>query len=222
MTKEIVASGEGVGKDVGGSSGDVSARGALGFLRDAVEEALSSAEAAAALSLCGDFMEFETGVREALREGASAGTSALLTRLDAERPALDCGDCGKRMVRRLRPLTVLWLLGRLRVVRGYWTRVCGAGGRCSLDEELGVKGRAGTRATRALLRAVAPLAAEASFERAGALASRLLGFAVNAKWMERVAKRLGSEVGPLQLGDRRLRSTIFASTSGLEYRPSSA
>ena len=182
MTEEIVASGEGVGKE------------ALRFLEDAVEEALSSAEAAAALSSCEDFMEFERGVRQALRKGASAGTSSLLTRLDAARPALECGDCGESMVRRSRPLTALWLLGRLRLARGYWTCVCGPGGRCPLDEELGVKGRSGTRATPALLRAVAPLAAEASFDRAAALASRVLGFAVNGKWMERAAKRLGSEM----------------------------
>ena len=56
----------------------------LGFLRDAVAEALSSSEA---LSLCESFMEFEGAVHEALREGASAGTSALPTRLDAARPA---------------------------------------------------------------------------------------------------------------------------------------
>ena len=73
------------------------------------------------------------------------------------------------MVRRLRPLTTLWLLGRLRVVRGYWTCGCAKGGRCPLDAELGVEGRSGTRATPGLL-----------------------GFGLNAKWMERVAKRLGS------------------------------
>ena len=96
------------------------------------------------------------------------------------------------MVRRLRPLTMLWLLGRLRVVRGYWTCGCAKGGRCPLDAELGVEGRSGTRATPGLLWAAAPLAAETSFERAATLASRLLGFGLNAKWMERVAKRLGS------------------------------
>ena len=64
----------------------MSARDAFRFLDDAVVEALSSAEAAAALSSCGDFMECEIGVRRALRDGASSGTSALLTRLDAERP----------------------------------------------------------------------------------------------------------------------------------------
>ena len=190
----IVASGGRVGKDVDESGREASARGAFGFLEDAVAEALSSAEAAEALSSCGDFMEYESGVHRALREGASAGTSALLARLDAERPAQECGGCGKRMVRRSRPLTALWLLGRLRLVRGYWTCACAPGGRCPLDEELGVKGRAGTRATPELLRAVVPLAAETSFERAASLASGLLGFAVNGKWMERAAKRVGSEM----------------------------
>ena len=182
MTEGIVASGEGEGKD------------AFGFLEDAVEEALSSAAAAAALSSRGNFMEFERRVARALRKGASAGTSALLARLDEERPALDCGDCGKRMVRRSRPLAALWLLGRLEVVRGYWTCACAPGGRCPLDEELGVKGRDGTRATPELLRAAAPLAAEMAFAPAAEMASRLLGFAVNAKWMERVAKRVGAEM----------------------------
>ena len=112
---------------------------------------------------------------------------------DAEREPLRCGECGGSMVRRSRRLSALWPPDRLRVVRGYWTCGCTQGGRCPLDEELGVKGRGGTRATPELLRAVVPLSAETSFERASALASRLLGFAANAKWMERAAKRLGSE-----------------------------
>ena len=180
MTEGSVASGEAAGK------------GAFEFLREAAERAMSSPEARSALSACPDFAAFETATGRALREGASAGTSALLTELDAERAPLRCGECGGRMVRRSRPLSALWLLGRLRLVRGYWTCGCARGGRCPLDEELGVAGRAGTRATPALLRAAAPLAAETSFERAATLASRLLGFGVNAKWMERVAKRLGS------------------------------
>ena len=65
---------------------------------------------------------------------------------------------------------------------------------CPLDDEIGVKGREGTRATPCLLRAAAPLAAETSFERAAKLASGLLGFRLNAKSMERAAKRLGSEM----------------------------
>ena len=153
---------------------------------------MMSPEARAALSSRGNFMEFERGTQWALRAGASSGASALLTELDAERERLRCGECGEPMVRRLRPLTMLWLLGRLRVVRGYWTRGCAKGGRCPLDAELGVEGRSGTRATPGLLWAAAPLAAETSFERAATLASRLLGFGLNAKWMERVAKRLGS------------------------------
>ena len=181
MTAEIVGSGEVVG------------RGAFGFLRDAVDEAMSSPEAAAALAAREDFMEFERATAQALREGASSGTSKLLARVDAERAPLRCGDCGKRMARRARRLSARWLLGRLELVRGYWT-CCGRGGRCPLDEELGVKGRDGTRATPELVRAVAPLAAETSFERSAALASGLLGFSVNAKWMERMAKRLGSEM----------------------------
>ncbi len=55
---------------------------------------------------------------------AAGRVSALLTELDAERERLRCGECGGPMVRRLRPLKTLWLLGRLRVVRGYWTRGC--------------------------------------------------------------------------------------------------
>ena len=182
VTEGIVASGGEVGKD------------AHGFLRDAVANAMSSPEAREALAKCDSFMEFEKGTREALREGASAGTSKLLTEADAEREPLRCGDCRRTMVRRSRPLSALWLLGRLRVVRGYWTCGCAKGGRCPLDEELGVKGRDGTRATPGLVKAVAPLAAETAFAPAAALASRLLGFAVNAKWMERMAKRLGSEM----------------------------
>ena len=153
---------------------------------------MRSPEARAALSSCGNFMEFERGTQSALRAGASSGASALLTELDAERERLRCGECGGPMVRRLRPLTTLWLPGRLRVVRGYWTCGCAKGGRCPLDAELGVEGRSGTRATPGLLWAAAPLAAETSFERAATLAGRLLGFGLNAKWMERVAKRLGS------------------------------
>ena len=65
----IVASGGRVGKDVDESGREAPARGAFGFLEDAVAEALSSAEAAGALSSCGDFMEYESGVRRALREG---------------------------------------------------------------------------------------------------------------------------------------------------------
>ena len=182
MTEEIVASGERVGKD------------AFGFLRDAVEAALSSPEARSALSSCEDFMAFERGTRRALRAGASSGVSSLLTAVDAERAPLRCGQCGEWMVRRSRPLSALWLSGRLRLVRGYWTCACESTGRCPLDEELGVKGRDGTRATPELLRAAMPLAAETSFERAARLASGLPGFAVNAKWMERAAKRLGSEM----------------------------
>ena len=70
MTEGIVASGEGVGKEVGGSFGEVSARDAFRFLEDVVAEALSSAEAAAALSSCGDFMECESGVRRTVRRRA--------------------------------------------------------------------------------------------------------------------------------------------------------
>ena len=73
MTEGIVASGGEVGKD------------ACGFLRDAVAKAMSSPEARAALAKCGSFMEFEGKTREALHEGASAGTSDLLTEADAER-----------------------------------------------------------------------------------------------------------------------------------------
>ena len=53
VTEEIVASGEGVGKD------------AFGFLRDAVEAEMSSAAARMALSSCKDFMEFERGAQRA-------------------------------------------------------------------------------------------------------------------------------------------------------------
>ena len=147
MTKGSVASGEAAGK------------GAFEFLRAAAERAMSSPEARSALSACPDFAAFEMATGRALREGASAGMSALLSALDAERAPLRCGECGGRMVRRSRPLSALWLLGRLRLVRGYWTCGCARGGRCPLDEELGVEGRAGTRATPALLRAAAPLAA---------------------------------------------------------------
>ena len=78
---------------------------------------MRSPEARAALSSRGNFMEFERGTQWALRAGASSGVSALPTELDAERERLRCGECGGPMVRRLRPLTTLWLLGRLRVVR---------------------------------------------------------------------------------------------------------
>ena len=155
---------------------------------------MSSPEAAAALAASGSFMAFERSTAEALRAGASSGTSKLLARADAARAPLQCGECGARMVRRSRPLSALWLLGRLDVVRGYWTCACSEGGRCPLDGELGVKGRDGTRATPELLRAALPLAAETSFARAARLASGLLGFVVNAKWMERAAKRAGSQM----------------------------
>ena len=182
MTEGSVASGEAVGK------------GAFDFLREAAERAMASPEALSALSASADFMAFETSTQRAVREGVSAGTSALLEAADAEREPLRCGECGARMARRSRRLSALWIMGRLSVVRGYWTCGCARGGRCPLDEEIGVKGREGTRATPCLLRAAAPLAAETSFERAAKLASRLLGFRLNAKWMERASKRLGSEM----------------------------
>ena len=120
------------------------------------------------------------------------------------------------MVRRSRPLSALWLLGRLRVVRGYWTCGCAKGGRCPLDEELGVKGRDGTRATPGLARAVAPLAAETAFAPAAALASRLLGFVVNAKWMERMVKRLGSEMAAAD-ATRRCTGHVEANRARMNY-----
>ena len=71
-------------------------------------------------------MAFERGTQRALR----AGASSLLTAADAERAPLRCGQCGKWMVRRSR---ALWLLGRRRLVRGYWTCACKLAGRCPLD-----------------------------------------------------------------------------------------
>ena len=133
---------------------------------------MRSPDARAALSSRGNFMEFERGTQSALRAGASSGVSALPTELDAERERLRCGECGGPMVRRLRPLTTLWLLGRLRVVRGYWTRGCARGGRCPLDAELGVEGRSGTRATPGLLWAAAPLAAETKSKHSGRTSGR--------------------------------------------------
>ena len=63
-----------------------------------------------------------------------------------------------------------------------------AGRALSAGRGAGVKGRDGTHATPELL------ATEMAFAPAAEMATRLLGFAVNAKWMERMAKRVGVEM----------------------------
>ena len=170
-------------------------KAAFELAREAARKALSSPESRRALSAAKDFEEFETDVARGLQEGAAAGISELVSAVDADREAPDCGRCGSRMSRRgRRPLRALSRLGWLRVERTAWTRGCSPGVAFPLDAELGVRGRNGPRATAAALRALGRLAAGMSFGRSAEAARELLFLRVNAKWMERLSRWLGGQL----------------------------
>ena len=140
-------------------------------------------------------LDFETGLRGGLLDGAARGLSEVLSELDGELEAPSCGRCGSRMHRRgARWLSPLSLLGRLELRRGYWTCRCSKGGVCALDRALGVAGRNGVRLTPAALRALAEEGAEKSFAKAADGLGRLAGVAVTAKRAERAAKQAGREI----------------------------